>query len=507
MKHFSNIFKVTTIGILFFVVLVVFFSAGKFLEPFLFGREKTEVAQVKPQKTIKANIEPTATSHIGEEIKANTNQPPAKPRASAIKSSSIAGKTVSNSNGNRTVIVAEGNVSTDEMQSIGQSGPSGSDPYSIKFIDETGRNGGLEKSLKDYLNNKLKWGAEISHLYGIKLLDAGDTGWAGQYAGSYTIASNGEVSNAFGWINLNIYYYKSSPYLSDYMKLVLSHEYGHHYTLYYKWTKWKLLSGTRFPDNYYAVRPLGKTSTTFDYSLGWENCDAEIIAEDYAYIYSGYGLQAMSGKYGFPALPATTTWLTDGLVNGRQETDSPPNVVITSPSNGVNLSGTVNIIAEASDDKKVARVVFYVGGEVVAENSTTPYIASFNTLRFANGSHILKAIAYDEAGQTNQNTITVTFENIQPDLEKPNVQIIEPASDPYSWIGQDLRIEASASDNIQVIRLEIYINDYKVATEDNNIIIRIWPFDNAPAGTYVLKIKAYDAAGNYNEKSLVINKS
>ena len=61
------------------------------------------------------------------------------------------------------------------------------------------------------------------------------------------------------------------------------------------------------------------------------------------------------------------------------------------------------ISAEASDDVAVTRVEFYVDGLRFAEDTTTPYTASWNTLDAAqpsyDGTHVLTTRAYDGGGQ------------------------------------------------------------------------------------------------------------
>lgn len=424
--------------------------------------------------------------------------------------------TKSNSDGTATTTISEGGVSTAEVEKIAELTPGSVNPASIRFSDETGQNAGLEKVLKDYLNHNLKWSGEVAYLFQISVRNAGDTGWEGQYAGSYTKDKSGKISSAFGYIVLNTYYHQSDPYFNDYMKLVLSHEYGHHYSLYHKWVDMNLPSGVRFPDAYYNVRPLSKTTTAMDYSLGWGNCEAEIIAEDYSYIYSGYGYHAMMSTFGYPS-SGTKSWF-DGIASTATTTttpetppvttqDNPPTINITSPSSSGELSGAVNFQADTSDDKGVMKVDFYVDNSLVGTDVTLPFGLIVITGQYANGQHSFKAIAYDIV-QSTATSILVTINNNTSDLEKPSVLITNPATNPYDWSdGKDLVLTIRATDNIKVTKIKFYINDQNVG-ESNSTTVRVtWPVSSVGPGSYIFKAEAYDAAGNMGETSLSVNKN
>ncbi|MCX6806756.1 MAG: Ig-like domain-containing protein, partial [Candidatus Berkelbacteria bacterium] len=379
----------------------------------LFGLKTATNITQQASKSSQPALPAPNPSAAKDQIKAN---PP------KIKTSGkISGSTKKNSDGSSTTYVGEGGVSASEADGIRQAGPSGSSPYQINFRDETGQYGGLEGPLKDFLNSSLKWDGEVSALYQIIIKDAGDTGWAGLYSGTYTTNPQGKIVSAYGWITLNVYYYKSSPYFVDYERLVLSHEYGHHYTLYHKWMDLNLPAGTRFPDSYYSVRPLSKSSTAPDYSKGWSNCDAEVIAEDYSYFWSGYGYHAMASIHGLPS-GATKSWISNiaSASVSQPAVDNPPAVSITEPANGSTLSGSVAFKANASDDIGVVKVVFYINSSVIFEDSSAPYETTLNTTAYSNGGYTLKAVAYDSK-QSTQSSISVTFNNASVDTQKPVV--------------------------------------------------------------------------------------
>jgi hypothetical protein len=432
-----------------------------------------------------------------QSVKQIADKAPIKPKASALQSNPLAGISC-----NGTIVYSTTGVP------VCQEFPkpvATTDPLQINFIDETGAYSSTESMLKNYMA-KLHTSVEISSLSALKIVDVGDTGWAGQYIFSYTKNSAGQITSITGLIKLNVFYYKNKPQLNDYLKLVLAHEYGHHYTLYYKLTKWNLGINTRFPDEYYSTRPLTKNGTTFDYSLGWENCDAEIIAEDYSYLYSGYGFHGMADKYGYPS-QALSDWLKTSFTQGPSASpppsinDAPPVVSITAPSDNTEVSSTITIQASASDDKAVSRVSFYINDKLITHDASAPYETALNTGLYPNGPNTIKAIAADSSNQTSSSTITVIINN-----SKPAITINAPATDPYYWVEGDLLVDVSASSDVGIRKIEIYIDNQLAGQRNGSRIIGTLSSLDIPAGTYTIKAVAYDRANISNEKTLVFIK-
>ncbi len=487
----------------FLIALTIFsYTFGKSISP----KNNTPSIQKKNYVKITPTPTPVQVAAIQEAIKKDPSQSPVVPKKAIANKKSFTGKTTTNSDGTKTTSGGEGG-SSPELNSLSPSGVN--NPLNIKIEDKTGSYPLLITPLKDYLNT-LKWSTEIATLADIEIVDVGDTGWAGQYSFSYNQNQSGQVTSLVGLIKLNVFYSKDKSYFTDYMKLVLSHEYGHHYTQYYKLFKWKLLSGTRFPDQYYAIRPLTKVTTTFDYSLNWENCDAEIIAEDYSYIYSGYSYHGMSEKYGYPASPAISNWLANDLPGGPgaspvvpvvTPTDNPPTINITSPVDNSTVSSNITIQATASDDHAVSKVAFYIGDIRILEKTSIPYEATFNSGAYDNISYSIRAIATDDANHSTTATINLTFNNI-----KPIITINSPNNDPYTWTTGDLTIDTSAQSENSVSKIEIYINDQLGITRNTDHLAAVWSSSGVSAGTYDIKIKAYDQNGNIGTKTFKVIK-
>src|SRR5574341_818938 len=98
---------------------------------------------------------------------------------------------------------------------------------------------------------------------------------------------------------------------------------------------------------------------------------------------------------------------------GKKSTVSdmiPPSAQITFPADGAVLTGdTVFVTVNASDDKGVARVDFYVDGETLFTDFSSPYIFPWLVLVYNDSTvHTLSAVAVDGAGNVDTFTISVT---------------------------------------------------------------------------------------------------
>ncbi len=85
-------------------------------------------------------------------------------------------------------------------------------------------------------------------------------------------------------------------------------------------------------------------------------------------------------------------------VNNIPNDTSPPIVVISSPSNGQTVAGTVNFTVLANDDSGISLVEFFIDGESIATTEEAPYTYLWDTILGHNDPHALSARAVDIAG-------------------------------------------------------------------------------------------------------------
>jgi poly(hydroxyalkanoate) depolymerase family esterase len=101
------------------------------------------------------------------------------------------------------------------------------------------------------------------------------------------------------------------------------------------------------------------------------------------------------------------------IAGAEQSTDvTPPTVSLTAPANGATVSGTVDVIASASDAGGISKVEFFANGSLLATDTSSPYSIVWNTSVMANDDYLLEAKAYDSAGNMASDAdTTVTVSN------------------------------------------------------------------------------------------------
>jgi len=134
--------------------------------------------------------------------------------------------------------------------------------------------------------------------------------------------------------------------------------------------------------------------------------------------------------------PATTYYIRAYATNSagtayggqRQFTTSSAvvSVSITEPGQGEVVSGTVTIAASASVSSSttdqttalsIAKMEFYIDDVLIAEDTTQPYETQWDTTTVLDGSHTIKAVAYDQDDNSAQDEITITVSNIPIPVE------------------------------------------------------------------------------------------
>jgi uncharacterized protein (TIGR03118 family) len=131
------------------------------------------------------------------------------------------------------------------------------------------------------------------------------------------------------------------------------------------------------------------TDTTAPYSASWNTgAVANGTATLTAAAFDAFGNSTTS-----PAIAVTVSNVADV---------TPPAVAITSPPSG-NVTGTVTVTAQATDNVGVSQVEFFAGATSIGVDTTAPYSVQWNTAAFT-GTLQLTAVARDGAGNTTTST-------------------------------------------------------------------------------------------------------
>jgi len=136
-----------------------------------------------------------------------------------------------------------------------------------------------------------------------------------------------------------------------------------------------------------------------------------------------------AGEIGSATINVTVTGATTVGPGGGQDR-IPPVINIYYPAQGAELSGEVEIKADASDDVGVRYVFFYIDGRLHKMiMNAPPFVDLWDTTRVADGTHVLQVRAMDEAENAGSSAeVTVFVRNhdmttAQPGALAPNAGV------------------------------------------------------------------------------------
>jgi hypothetical protein len=192
-----------------------------------------------------------------------------------------------------------------------------------------------------------------------------------------------------------------------------------------------------------------------------------------------------------------------GMGKGRLNLDAavrtlpdaaPPAVAIQSPRGGV-LFGSVVVSASASDNVGVAGVRFLLDNSPIgAEDTDTPYELTWETTTVSNGTHVVTAVARDDAGnQTTATSVSVTVAN---DTTAPTVELTTPAAG--ATLAGAVTVAATASDNVHVITVQFMLDGAPLGEEATIAPYSLtWNTTTVANGAHTVTAVARDALGNW----------
>ncbi len=181
---------------------------------------------------------------------------------------------------------------------------------------------------------------------------------------------------------------------------------------------------------------------------------------------------------------------------------TPPTLSISSPQDRATLSGPVNITATASDDEALDRVEFLINGTQIASLTAAPFSTTWDTSNLPNGDYNIRAVAFDQAGNSTPDSVTVTLQGGLDDTTPPTVSITSPADGQQA--STPVNITADASDDLSLRSLAIIIDDALVADLNAPPFAFSWDASGAPPGPHTITARATDAAGNSADDTITI---
>ena len=160
---------------------------------------------------------------------------------------------------------------------------------------------------------------------------------------------------------------------------------------------------------------------------------------------------------------------------------------------------TLPVYIAASDDSGEVDVTVEVDGKAADYDNSG--IFSFTSDEY--GIHTILVTAADKTGNTAWVSvdIAVNVREEEQDLSAPSVTLTAD-KDKYSE-GDNIIFSVKAEDNVGVTEIECLLNGEPVELSDKGT----FTVKNAAAGSYEFTARAYDAAGNYEQKSLTVSVS
>jgi hypothetical protein len=182
---------------------------------------------------------------------------------------------------------------------------------------------------------------------------------------------------------------------------------------------------------------------------------------------------------------------------------TPPTTSIVNPANGSTVSGVVTVTAAAADNVGVTEVSLLVDGATKDVRNAAPYTFQWDTNASGPGSHSLQTMARDGAGNTAYSApISSMVEAPVNDQAAPVVSITNPTGGSVKR-NTLVNIAVAASDDVGVVRVEIYVDGARVASLANAPYGYAW---KVPGKTqpHTIKAIAYDASGKTSTATVTV---
>lgn len=123
-----------------------------------------------------------------------------------------------------------------------------------------------------------------------------------------------------------------------------------------------------------------------------------------------------------------------------------------------------------------------------------------------NSNYVFYVRALDANGLPISNVSHVNFKrnSLVPDAVAPVAKILKPLDG--ARVSGTVAVSASATDNIKVVKFELYIDGAKKTTTTSGSLSYNWNTKRVSIGSHTISVKAYDAAGNIGTVSIAVTK-
>ncbi len=208
---------------------------------------------------------------------------------------------------------------------------------------------------------------------------------------------------------------------------------------------------------------------------------------------------------------------TDGVIPGASsngEDTTPPTVTITSPDNNDDVTSTVKIEVDASDNVGVSNVKYRIDNgmwEIMFHEMTDPgstptyFFTDLDTMTLANDVYTLTVKATDTSYNSNEDSITINVNNPTGDDTDPTIKFLSPSDGDI--VNGQVTISVRVTDDYGVNHVEYSIDysDWHVMTrKSGNEYEAQWDTSGESEGTHTISIKAVDSSKNENRDDISV---
>lgn len=179
-----------------------------------------------------------------------------------------------------------------------------------------------------------------------------------------------------------------------------------------------------------------------------------------------------------------------------------PTITIKSPTGG-EVAGTILVDVNYSDNVGVVRTELFANGQKVITDNLPPFAFAWDSTSHPDGDYTLTAYAFDAAGnQASSPNVLVSISNdtTTTDTEAPVISFKSPTGGEVSGTTP---VSVNYSDNIDVVRVELYVNGQQTMTNSQAPFTLSWDTTLLADGAHTLTAHAFDEAGNEGTSSTI----
>jgi hypothetical protein len=198
----------------------------------------------------------------------------------------------------------------------------------------------------------------------------------------------------------------------------------------------------------------------------------------------------------------TDTWVTQLVPPPSSGCTAPLNsAVICEPADGATVTSPMHFVAAASSSQGISAIWTYVD-DVVASKTTNSTSVDTN-LTLSAGTHVVRIQAWDNIGNLYQARVTVTVPGPGTCTAPMNSAVVcQPSNG--ATVTSPLHFVAAASSSNGISAIWTYVDNVVASKTANSTVDANLTL---PAGSHVVRIQAWDNAGNLFQAGVTVNVS